>query len=609
MSASGAPAFASDAIRPAASRRRWRLLAWVSVIVIATSSAYLGVRLVFSLREADWRTLLFTAILIAGESFFILHGFSYSLNLLRGSRHPGIRPAALAESDLPPVAVLISCYNEPVEVVRATLEAATRLDYPRRQIYLLDDSSDEATVAALEAECERLGALLLHRRERRGYKAGALNDALAVADEPFLMLLDADQRPDPGFLRGAISRLLPRTDAAFIQTPQTYDNTGGSLVAFAAEVQQTPFYDFGCVGKDAANAAFYVGTNCVLRREAVLSAGGFAEDSVTEDLVTSYRMHRVGWRSGYHPRVAVRGVGPPNLLAYFNQQYRWAYGTFRFAPEWRRGRGAGSKLTRVQQLEYFLTISWWLQAWSLVALLLLPPAFFLLGARIVGPDLWFYAAAFVPYAVLANLTGVLTLGSRGYSGRGVLLGQALTMVAFPVYMKALVDALRGKRTPFKVTGKKEGLVYVRFRLLAPQLVVLSLNLSALALGAWSLLRETLAALLLVLVLLLAIAGIWEFLMRARELQPLRIAWQRAAWRTFQVCAVTFAVATAAVLFLVDLAYGSTPLPERLAALVSTWAMGLDRAAASPDMLLCTIWAWHNTLFLYGTFMFRVGTRQ
>lgn len=581
-------------------------MAAVAIAVLAAATAYAVFRIASVLGGAPASVWAFTALLLVGESFFLLHGFGFSANVLRGLRHRA--PEGPSPADLPPVAVFVSSYNEPVELVEGTLRAAMSVDYPRKAVYLLDDSTEPETVDRLREVCARLGVAFLHRTTRRGYKAGALNDALRATSEPLIAVLDADQRPDPDFLRANVPRLLAYPEAAFVQTPQVYTNVGESLVAFASEVQQTSFYDLVCVGKDAGNALFYLGTNVILRRIAIEDAGGFAEDSVTEDVATSYRMHKRGWRSLYHPSLSVRGVGPPNLIAYYNQQYRWAYGNLRLFPEFLRDVRPGSGLRRAQRFEYFLTVSWWLQGWANLALLLLPPAFFLFGVRVLGVDAWAYAAAMVPFLVLSTWLNALALRSRGYSARGVALGQSLFLASFPVYIKAFLDALRGKRVPFRVTAKDAGLVYVPFRTLLPQIALVAYTVVGIAAGLWLLIMEPVLTLTLLLGIVLLVMAAWELLTRARELVPLRIAQQRAAWRSFQLEVAVVLAATVAFLLGLNLVDVASRTPAVLDYFASQWSLVASRATEAPAILFNLFWSAYNLLFLYGIFLFRVGTR-
>jgi cellulose synthase (UDP-forming) len=114
---------------------------------------------------------------------------------------------------------------------------------------------------------------------------------------------------------------------AFVQTPQFYVNNKINRVAKAAYSQQVIFYTNICEGKSVANAIFACGTNVVLRVRALKDVGGFDEETVTEDLATSFNLHRRGYSSYYYSHVFVEGEGPMNIPGYCKQQMRWAYGT------------------------------------------------------------------------------------------------------------------------------------------------------------------------------------------------------------------------------------------------------------------------------------------
>src|SRR5437867_2181398 len=119
---------------------------------------------------------------------------------------------------------------------------------------------------------EKYGITLVHRTNRAGYKAGALNDLIPRLTEPYLAVLDADQRPAEGWLKEVIPYLEDDPRVAFVQLPQVYVNSE-FRVARVTAYQQGPFYEYIGEGKSPSNAMFCCGSNVVLRRSALLSVG------------------------------------------------------------------------------------------------------------------------------------------------------------------------------------------------------------------------------------------------------------------------------------------------------------------------------------------------
>ncbi len=237
----------------------FRLLAGLTVLV---GVAYLSWRYAFSLNtEALW----FAIPLVAAETYAFVNTALFAFMLWKPTTRTSPPPLENATVD-----VFITTYNEPVEILRTTLQAACRIDWPGLKVYLLDDGA-RPEMRALAAE---LGSGYITRGAEwagkpRHAKAGNVNNALMVTDGEFILILDADQIPDPRIVRHTIGYF--RDPAlAFVQTPQHFYNLppgdpfGADAPLFYGPIMQ---------GKDGWNAAFFCGSNAVLRREALLQLG------------------------------------------------------------------------------------------------------------------------------------------------------------------------------------------------------------------------------------------------------------------------------------------------------------------------------------------------
>jgi cellulose synthase (UDP-forming) len=168
------------------------------------------------------------------------------------------------------VDVFITTYNEPVDLVRLTMEAALRIDWPRLKVHVLDDGARPQMLAV----AKELGAGYITRGgewtgKPRHAKAGNVNNALMETDGEFILILDADQIPDPHIVRRTIGYFRdPRL--AFVQTPQVFYNVPPGD-PFGADAPL--FYGPIMRGKDGWDAAFFCGSNALLRREALLQLG------------------------------------------------------------------------------------------------------------------------------------------------------------------------------------------------------------------------------------------------------------------------------------------------------------------------------------------------
>ena len=392
-----------------------------------------------------------------------------------------------------------------------TLVAFYNLDYPNKQLVLLDDTrydlpgGDPAALRAYGAEIEALCTRLkvdLFRRRWRGAKAGIVNDFLdftagrakegsvyrPLSGKPlppaarYIAIFDADQNPFPNFLNDLVSIMERNPRMAFVQTPQVYTNTRHNRVSQAAALQQSVFYEYICEGKGLENAMFCCGTNVLFRIEALQAVGGFDESSVTEDFATSWKFHAAGWESLYYPRACAFGMGPEDLGSYFKQQFRWALGTVGqfgrvLASLWRRP----GLFHSTHWGEYLLSCSYYLIGFAFLILVSCPILylFFNVPTYFANPEL--YIAFFVPYFSLSMGLFLWTLRQRHYRMKDLMLGQLLIAVSFPVYIKASLQALIGIKGRFVVTPKGVGAA-LPIRDIWPQLLLLGINAAAVVWG-------------------------------------------------------------------------------------------------------------------------------
>jgi cellulose synthase (UDP-forming) len=375
------------------------------------------------------------ALLAAAEAFNLAHLLGYWSALWAARADPAPAPPVERSVD-----VVVATCGEPLAVLERTVAAAVAIR-GEHQTFVLDDA-DRAEVAAL---ADRLGARYRARRERRGAKAGNLNDALADLDGELVALFDADHVPRADFLERTAGRFAdPRV--AFVQTPQAYRNAAASEVADGAHEQQAIFYGPICRGKDGLGAAFCCGTNVVFRRAALRDVGGFDERSLVEDFVTSIRLHRRGWRSVYHPEVLAEGLGPATLRAYGRQQFRWAYGSIAALLALEPLRGG---LTAAQRFQHLLASTFYLIGVVTAIYVALPIAYFVAGATAFSERSGDFVLFYAPYLTLALLTIRWSMG-----GELRLRHLSYTYGSFPAYAAAAVAAALRLPARFRATGRE-----------------------------------------------------------------------------------------------------------------------------------------------------------
>ncbi len=290
----------------------------------------------------------------------------------------------LSDGELPKVTIQLPLFNEATVTVRL-LEAVVQMDYPRDrlEIQVLDDSTDE-TQALAKSTVERLRAstgvdmVYLHRTDRVGYKAGALDAGQKVAKGELVAVFDADFLPQPDFLRRVVAHF---DDPAIgmVQTRWGHLNREHSTLTAVQALMLDGHHLVENRARFAAGNLFnFSGTGGIWRKEAIEAAGGWQHDTLTEDLDLSYRAQLAGYRFVYRDDVVSPAELPEDVSALRAQQYRWAKGTVQTARKL-LGRVLRSKLSVSQRLEAFfhLTPHFAYPLMIVLSVLLLPALIFL----------------------------------------------------------------------------------------------------------------------------------------------------------------------------------------------------------------------------------------
>jgi cellulose synthase/poly-beta-1,6-N-acetylglucosamine synthase-like glycosyltransferase len=253
---------------------------------------------------------------------------------LHHRREDAPRPP-LAET--PAVTVQLPIYNE-LYVVERLIDAVARLDYPRDrlQIQVLDDSTDETTaVARARVDFYRVQGIdieLIHRAERTGFKAGALQHGLAVARGEFIAIFDADFVPEPEFLAETVPYFFERPRLGMIQTRWGHINADYSPLTRAQAIALDGHFVVEQTARNRSGLFMsFNGTAGIWRRECIEVSGGWQGDTISEDLDLSYRAQLSGWDFLFLPDVLSPAEIPPQINAFKRQQFRWAKGSIQCA--------------------------------------------------------------------------------------------------------------------------------------------------------------------------------------------------------------------------------------------------------------------------------------
>jgi exo-beta-1,3-glucanase (GH17 family)/cellulose synthase/poly-beta-1,6-N-acetylglucosamine synthase-like glycosyltransferase len=278
-------------------------------------------------------------------------------------------PAPLS-TPLPKVSIHIPAYREPPEMLKQTLDAVARLDYPNFEcVVIINNTPDPEFWQPIQAHCRALGErfIFINAEKVEGFKAGALRIAMArtAADAEIIGIIDADYVVTPDWLKDLVPAFAdPRV--GLVQAPQDHRDGDRSLMHYIMNGEYAGFFDIGMVQRNEVNAIIVHGTMCLIRRAAMDMAGGWAGDTICEDTDLGLGIIEHGWLTHYTNRRYGFGLLPDTYEAYKKQRHRWAYGGFQIVKKhWRRFLPGASRLTPDQKREF--TMGWlnWLGAESL----------------------------------------------------------------------------------------------------------------------------------------------------------------------------------------------------------------------------------------------------
>lgn len=404
----------------------------------------------FSSFELIWNILIITGIVICHlHSGLFLYDTLLSLNFDKINKHE-LKPL----KNGPSVSILIPACNELILILKPTLEAAKEQYYSPFEIVLIENSSNtEIKKKAIEL-ANQLNIKVLDM-PYLGSKAKVLNLSLQYVNSDFIAILDADQISSPNFISDTIPYLLKNKNLAFVQTPQDYRNGDESIIAKAASGQQYPFYKYILPGRTLKNSAFSVGTNVLYNLKHLKDIGGFDENTVTEDIATSFALHKRKFDTLFLSKLYAIGYGPIDFSSYLIQQKRWANGTICLLKSLFQFKIIFSGLTFSQWLRYTASAMYYLSGPASIIFLFSP---ILLSSSLNQNQLYNLsqnpAILTLPFRILFySFLTIITIGNQNYLRKWFWQCGMITITASLAFTMGFFEALFQKRKIFKVTSK------------------------------------------------------------------------------------------------------------------------------------------------------------
>ncbi|MCI0661067.1 MAG: glycosyltransferase family 2 protein, partial [Acidobacteria bacterium] len=279
-------------------------------------------------------------------------------------RYRNIKPQPkryFAEDELPSITIQLPLFNE-LYVVDRLLESVTKIDYPRHllEIQVLDDSTDETVlIAAAEVEKYKQQGFdihYIHRADRTGFKAGALENGLKLAKGRLIAIFDADFTPKPDCLHKMID-FFTDEHIGIVQMRWGHINANYSLLTRIQELLLDGHFVIEQTSRNRTGGFFnFNGTAGMWRREAIEWSGGWQHDTLTEDTDLSFRAQLMGWKFVYLLDEDVPAELPVEMNAFKAQQRRWAKGLVQVGLKLMPRIWKHPKLTLHQKLELFFRL-------------------------------------------------------------------------------------------------------------------------------------------------------------------------------------------------------------------------------------------------------------
>ena len=286
---------------------------------------------VYSGNLSNWRAILglifnFLILLIellsAFYSVFIYYyiGSSSSYEIIKDENNK-----YLTSDPLPYVVVAIPLYKEPLKVVSQTIEGALNINYPkdRFEVVVCDDSP-KGTSSDIENFCVERDVRFIQRADRKGFKAGAINNVLKQVDCDFFAMLDSDHIPTSNFIRTCLSGFV-EDDIILVQGKPMFVNQDNYLLRSSAYIH-TQFFHIYQKSRGIRNGVIFAGTTGMFRADLLKKFGGFLEDTLAEDTDTSFVLMSEGYKTRYIHEICSKGLVPWNPISMINQVWRWTNG-------------------------------------------------------------------------------------------------------------------------------------------------------------------------------------------------------------------------------------------------------------------------------------------
>ena len=402
-------------------------------------------------------------LILLGLSFYGTHRYHMAVLYYRHKAEVPVPATPFAAARKPHVTIQLPVFNERY-VVRRLIDYVCQIRYPAEllEIQVLDDSTDDTVdisrAAVEEWRARGVDIVLIHRTDRTGFKAGALQNGMQRAKGELIAVFDADFTPGPDFLERTVP-FFGDEGIGMVQARWTHINRRYSLLTRAQSILLDGHFVIEHTARNRSGRFFnFNGTAGIWRRQTIGEAGGWQHDTLTEDLDLSYRAQLAGWRFVYLNDLLSPAELPVEMNAFKTQQHRWAKGSIQVALKL-LPRILRSDLSIKVKFEAFVHLTNNVAYVLMVLMSLMLP--FSLHIRL---DQGWYQAVFLdlPFFIGATVSVcafyMVSQSEAGVRSRAERLAYLPIVLALGIGLavnnaKATLEALFGHQSPFVRTPK------------------------------------------------------------------------------------------------------------------------------------------------------------
>lgn len=371
----------------------------------------------------------------------------------------------------PTVDVFITVYGEPFHIIKKTVVATVDMEYPHNT-YILDDGNS----SKVKALAEEIGVKYIGREQNINAKAGNINNALEQTGADFFAVIDADHVPKKNFIK----KLLPYMNdksIAMVQSPQKFSNENDFIASGTAQAQDV-FYRYICPAKNISNSAFSVGTNVIFRRKSIDEIGGMALNN-SEDIWTTFQLHKKGWRTIFVNEVLALGEAPNTIISFFKQQRRWAKGGLDILIN--ENPLSIKELDLDQRIQYLISSMFFLVGIPILVYMIMPVIYLLFSEKpLLIKDGTVWLLHYLPYFGLYFILTWLLLGQKIR-----VATMATAAASFYPYLMGLFSVVFDTEQEWIATTSKKSSIDPIMKWIWPHVGLLIISLLSLIVGWYS----------------------------------------------------------------------------------------------------------------------------